>query len=70
MVASLVGGSVALLRRKIRHNQQDRPHHPHGHINECDLATANAYPVGITAGPDGSIWFTEASAIKIGRITP
>jgi virginiamycin B lyase len=43
---------------------------PAGTITECDLATANSYPVGITSGPDGNIWFTEASANKIGRITP
>ena len=27
-------------------------------------------PEGITAGPDGNIWFTEAGAGRIGRITP
>jgi virginiamycin B lyase len=27
-------------------------------------------PAGITEGPDGSIWFTESSANRIGRITP
>ncbi len=34
--------------------------------------TAGAYPLGITAGPDGNLWFTEFadSANKIGRITP
>ena len=26
-------------------------------------------PVGITAGPDGNLWFTEQIANKIGRIT-
>ena len=26
-------------------------------------------PSGITAGPDGNLWFTEAAA-TIGRITP
>ncbi|MGH7266700.1 MAG: virginiamycin B lyase family protein, partial [Candidatus Rokuibacteriota bacterium] len=25
---------------------------------------------GITAGPDGNLWFTEAVANRIGRITP
>ena len=29
----------------------------------------NADPFGITAGPDGNLWFTE-SAGRIGRITP
>jgi virginiamycin B lyase len=27
-------------------------------------------PWGITAGPDGNLWFTEHSGNKIGRITP
>jgi streptogramin lyase len=28
------------------------------------------FPFGITAGPDGNVWFTMLSASKIGRITP
>jgi streptogramin lyase len=28
------------------------------------------YPDGITAGPDGNVWFTEQGGDKIGRITP
>src|SRR2546427_9682449 len=27
-------------------------------------------PFGITAGPDGNLWFTEGYADEIGRITP
>src|SRR5207247_7190699 len=27
-------------------------------------------PFGITAGPDGNLWFTEGSGNKIGRISP
>ena len=27
-------------------------------------------PAGITAGPDGNLWFTESDASRIGRITP
>jgi virginiamycin B lyase len=30
---------------------------------------ANGNPYGITAGPDGALWFTEGMANKIGRIT-
>lgn len=30
--------------------------------------TASATPLGIAAGPDGALWFTENSANKIGRI--
>src|SRR3989442_14538742 len=31
---------------------------------------AGSAPLGITAGPDGNLWFTEPAANKIGRITP
>ncbi|MCE7874197.1 hypothetical protein DYH09_28020 [bacterium CPR1] len=36
------------------------------------LPNAGSLPAGICAGPDGNLWFTEASAIagRIGRITP
>src|SRR5262249_56379731 len=30
----------------------------------------NSNPQGITRGPDGNLWFTEATADRIGRITP
>ncbi len=29
-----------------------------------------AEPAFISAGPDGNLWFTEANANRIGRITP
>ena len=32
--------------------------------------TAGAGPTGITTGPDGNLWFTEATIGQIGRITP
>ena len=32
-------------------------------------ATVNSDPFGITAGPDGALWFTETFNGKIGRIT-
>ena len=34
------------------------------------IPTADSNPLGITAGPDGNLWFTEFSTNKIGRITP
>ena len=34
------------------------------------IPTANSAPQGITAGPDGNVWFTEFSTNKIGRVTP
>jgi streptogramin lyase len=38
-------------------------------IKEFPLPTPNAGPLDIAAGPDGNLWFTEASANQIGRIT-
>jgi streptogramin lyase len=43
---------------------------PVGAFSEFPIPTANSEPVGITAGPDGNVWFTELAANKIGRITP
>ena len=40
---------------------------PAGQISEFPLSS-NSYARGITAGPDGNLWFTEPG--KIGRITP
>ena len=39
------------------------------HITEFP-ARAGSGPTGITAGPDGNVWFTETYADRIGRITP
>jgi len=44
-----------------------------GAIGETSaLPTVNSGPYGITSGPDGNLWFTEANFAgnKIGRITP
>ena len=30
----------------------------------------NSSPLGITAGPDGNLWFTEIDGNRIGRMTP
>ncbi len=38
-------------------------------ITEFPVTTPNSQPLGITAGPDGNLWFTEFTAGKIGRIT-
>jgi hypothetical protein len=37
---------------------------------EFVLPTADSQPYGITAGPDGNLWFTEQGSDRIGRITP
>jgi streptogramin lyase len=41
-----------------------------GPFAEFPVPTAGGVPNGITAGPDGNLWFTELNADKIGRITP
>jgi hypothetical protein len=53
---------------------------PGGTITEFPLPTPGAFPGPITAGPDGNLWFTEYSYLRmngmqqggnrIGRITP
>ena len=39
-------------------------------VTEFPVPTAQSNLSGITRGPDGNLWFTEALAGKIGRITP
>ena len=38
-------------------------------LTEFPVPTANAFPYGIAAGPDGNLWFAEFNANRIGRIT-
>jgi virginiamycin B lyase len=40
-------------------------------IGEYPVPTADSNPLGIAAGPDGALWFTEnGGSRKIGRISP
>ena len=39
-------------------------------ITEFPVPTPGSGPSGVTSGPDGNVWFTEANAGKVGRITP
>src|SRR5262245_47930815 len=39
-------------------------------ITEYTITTGNSGPKGITAGPDGNIWFVENSTNKVAKITP
>src|SRR6266704_3476957 len=39
-------------------------------ITEYPTPTSNSLPYGVTPGPDGNVWFTEANSHNIGRITP
>jgi len=43
---------------------------PLGTFTEFSLTTNPGAPLGIAAGPDGNLWFTEQIGDKIGRITP
>ena len=44
---------------------------PEGAITEFTGGmTEDAGPLGITAGPDGNVWFTEFKGDAVGRITP
>src|SRR2546427_4600664 len=38
-------------------------------VREFPIPTQSSGPLGITAGPDGNLWFTEFSSNSIGRIT-
>jgi streptogramin lyase len=38
-------------------------------IDEYPVPTQGAWPLGIAAGPDGDLWFTEYGAAQVGRIT-
>ncbi len=40
-----------------------------GVVTEYPIPTADSVPLGITAGPDGNLWFTEWGVDKIGKIT-
>jgi virginiamycin B lyase len=43
---------------------------PAGAVAEFPIPTVQCGPYGITAGPDGNLWFAELAAGKIGRTTP
>src|SRR5262245_56744452 len=38
-------------------------------VSEFPLGTAPPAPQGITAGPDGALWYTDPGSNKIGRIS-
>ncbi len=42
---------------------------PQGLITEFPTPTKDAVPFGMTAGPDGNVWFTEFSGNNIGRVS-
>jgi Tol biopolymer transport system component/streptogramin lyase/major membrane immunogen (membrane-anchored lipoprotein) len=38
-------------------------------IMEYPIPTGQSQPLGITAGPDGALWFVEQNRYKVGRVT-
>ena len=40
-----------------------------GGLNEVSVPTSASYPVGITAGSDGNLWFVEFDGNNVGRFT-
>src|SRR5712692_6892750 len=65
-ILALIILSTALL---VGCNGSAPPARPAVTITEFRLPT-NGAPEGITAGPDGNLWFTEKVSSQIGRITP
>src|SRR5438093_9251628 len=43
---------------------------PDGKVAQFSVPISGCSPLGITAGPDGNLWFTENIGNQIGRITP
>ena len=41
-----------------------------GHVKEFQIIVPHGQPAMMTLGADGSVWFTQPQAGKIGRITP
>ena len=41
---------------------------PSGQISMIPVPTPDAWPLGLTMGPDGALWFTERLADKVGRL--
>jgi streptogramin lyase len=48
----------------------DAPASPVGQITELATTTLSSGPEGIVAGPDGNLWFAEATASKIAEVDP
>jgi virginiamycin B lyase len=61
LVLTLGGATVASAAASMRATA--------GTITEYPIPTKSSYPQGITAGPDGNLWFAESNKDKIARIT-
>ena len=67
----LVGCAVHLFGDSGCRFRRDVPAHEPVSCRAASGATRHhCQPAGITAGPDGNIWFTEENGNRIGRITP
>ncbi len=39
-----------------------------GGFTEYPMPTVDSHPYGVTAGPDGNMWFTEGSGQKVAKL--
>jgi hypothetical protein len=69
LILLLLGGGSLGIYGAATGNWPWKAFFPAGSITEFPLRATNSGPLGITAGPDGRLWFTEADGNKIGRIT-
>lgn len=60
--------SQAAARNQFSHTINNAPMVA-GTVTEFKIPTPKSEPVGITSGPDGNLWFTEAFGNNIGKIT-
>ena len=81
MLASLWGKWALGANRRPSASRRGRPARPRVElledrcvpsttVAEFPVLTAGGSPVGIAAGPDGNLWFTENAANQIGMINP
>jgi hypothetical protein len=64
-----VAQGVAPASRATASRLRAAPHETAGTFTEYPIPTQFATPIGIAAGSDGALWFTEFQGNKIGRIT-
>jgi streptogramin lyase len=43
---------------------------PSGTLTAFPIPTRDCAPLGLAAGPDGNLWFTDYAQWRIGRLTP
>src|SRR5262249_10953894 len=76
-VSKLLGGRGRRKRATVRKRPRHRP--ALEALDDRVLLSITEFPIdstvvrrpeGITRGPDGNLWFADASADRIGRITP